>query len=62
MTIFFSALGLMLVIEGFLYGGVPNFAKRMAAILIETPDDTLRKAGLAAAFAGLALIWLAHRL
>lgn len=61
MTIFLSALGLMLVIEGFLYGGVPNFAKRLAAMLLEMPDETLRKAGLAAAVTGLALIWIAHR-
>ncbi|MCI5075707.1 DUF2065 family protein [Oricola sp.] len=60
MTIFLTALGLMLVIEGFLYGGIPNFAKRMAAMLLETPDEILRRAGLAAACAGLALIWLAH--
>lgn len=62
MTVFLTALGLMLVIEGFLYGGVPNFAKRMAALLLEMPDEVLRKAGLAAAFSGLALIWLAHRI
>ena len=62
MTIFLTALGLMLVIEGFLYGGVPSFAKKMAAMLLDTPDDVLRKGGIAAALLGLALIWLAHRL
>jgi len=62
MMLFLTALGLMLVIEGFLYGGVPSFAKKMAAMLLETPDDVLRKAGIAAALFGLALIWLAHRL
>lgn len=62
MMLFLTALGLMLVIEGFLYGGLPSFAKRMAAMLLETPDEVLRKAGLAAAFSGLALIWIAHRL
>lgn len=60
MTIFLTALGLMLVIEGFLYGGVPGFAKRMAAILLETPDEILRRAGVTAALLGLAVIWLAH--
>jgi len=62
MMLFLTALGLVLVIEGFLYGGVPSFAKKMAAMLLETPDDVLRKAGIAAALFGLALIWLAHRL
>jgi len=50
----------MLVIEGFLYGGVPGFAKRMAAILLETPDEILRRAGVTAALLGLVVIWLAH--
>jgi uncharacterized protein YjeT (DUF2065 family) len=49
----------MLVIEGFFYGGIPSFAKRMAAMLLQTPDETLRKAGLASALIGLGLIWLA---
>jgi hypothetical protein len=50
----------MLVIEGFFYGGIPSFAKRMAAMLLATPDEVLRKAGISAALLGLALIWLAH--
>jgi len=62
MTLFLTALGLMLVIEGFFYGGIPSFAKRMAALLLETPDEVLRKAGLASAVLGLALIWLARHL
>ena len=62
MMLFLTALGLMLVIEGFLYGGVPSFAKKMAAMLLDTPDEVLRKGGIAAALLGLALIWLAHRL
>ena len=62
MTLFLTALGLMLVIEGFLYGGIPSFAKRMAAMLLETPDEVLRLAGLGSAFAGVALIWLARSL
>lgn len=60
MTLFLTALGLVLVFEGFVYGGVPSFAKRMAAMLLDMPDETLRAAGLAAALFGLALIWLAH--
>ena len=60
MNYFLTALGLVLVIEGFLYGGMPSFAKRMAALLLETPNETLRTAGLIAAFIGLALIWFAQ--
>jgi uncharacterized protein YjeT (DUF2065 family) len=60
MSYFLTALGLVLVIEGFLYGGVPSFAKRMAAMLLQTPDETLRTAGLVSALIGLGLIWLAY--
>ncbi|MFZ2101826.1 MAG: DUF2065 domain-containing protein [Oricola sp.] len=60
MALFLTALGLMLVIEGFFYGGIPPFAKKMAAMLLQTPDEYLRRAGLVAAIAGLSLIWLAH--
>ena len=35
MMLFLTALGLMLVIEGFFYGGVPSFAKKMAAMVLE---------------------------
>lgn len=62
MMLFLTALGLMLVIEGFFYGGGPSFAKKMAAMVLETPDELLRKGGIVAALIGLALIWLAHRL
>jgi uncharacterized protein YjeT (DUF2065 family) len=60
MTLFLTALGLVLVIEGFLYGGIPGFAKRMAALLLETPEDTLRFLGIAVALTGLGLIWIAR--
>ena len=32
----------------------------MAALLLETPNETLRTAGLVAAFIGLVLIWAAQ--
>lgn len=60
MTLFLTAMGLVLVFEGFVYGGIPGFAKRMAAMLLETSDETLRTAGLLSALAGLGLIWAAH--
>ena len=31
-----------------------------AAILLETPDEILRRAGVTAALLGLVVIWLAH--
>jgi uncharacterized protein len=51
------ALGLVLVIEGILYGGLPRFAKRLAAEMINIPDATLRAGGLGAAVLGVVIIW-----
>jgi hypothetical protein len=53
------ALGLVLVIEGLLYALVPEQLKRMLVMLVEIPPDTLRMAGLAAAGAGVVVVWLA---
>ena len=55
-----TALGLVLVIEGFLYGGMPAIAKRMASQLMELPESTLRFVGLVAMVAGVGLVWLAR--
>lgn len=54
----FVALGLVLVLEGIVYGGMPGFAKRMAAEMIALPEPLLRAAGLAAAIAGVGIVWL----
>lgn len=58
MTEFVTALGLVLVIEGILYAGFPGLAKRMARQAVETPEASLRQAGLFAAIGGLVIIWL----
>ncbi|MGY6709233.1 MAG: DUF2065 domain-containing protein, partial [Rhizobiaceae bacterium] len=47
------ALGLVLVIEGIIYGGLPQVAKRLAAEVLTIPDSTLRIAGIGAAVLGL---------
>ncbi len=52
-----AAIGLVLVIEGILYGGFPGFAKRMAAQATATPDEILRVAGLIAVAAGVGIVW-----
>ena len=53
-----AAIGLILALEGALYALFPDFMKRMAAQVIETPGDTLRIVGLVSAAAGVALVWL----
>ncbi len=58
MSDFIVALGLVFVIEGALYALFPSGMQRMMAQMQETPPATLRVAGLVAAVAGLAVVWL----
>jgi uncharacterized protein YjeT (DUF2065 family) len=58
MSEFVVAIGLVLVIEGIVFAGFPNAAKRLAASAIESPEISLRLAGIASAAIGLLLIWL----
>lgn len=52
------ALGLVLVIEGVLYAGLPGAMKRMLGQVAGQPDAVLRGVGLGAAVVGLFMIWL----
>jgi uncharacterized protein len=56
-----TALALVLVIEGCLYALFPEGMKRAAARAVAVPPKALRMAGLAAACAGVALVWLVRR-
>jgi uncharacterized protein YjeT (DUF2065 family) len=55
---FIAALGLVLVIEGLTFAAFPGAALRAMAMLKETPEGSLRMAGLVAAVFGLAVVWL----
>lgn len=57
MSDFIAALGLVLVVEGLVYGGMPRMAKRLAEQVIEMPESTLRGAGIAAMVAGVLIVW-----
>ena len=57
MAEFIAAIGLVLVIEGLLFAAFPRAAKRLAASALESPDASLRVAGIASAVLGLVLIW-----
>ena len=56
-----TALGLVLVIEGVLYALFPETMKRAAAKAFAVPPQALRLLGLAAAGAGLAVVWIIRR-
>ncbi|RFC68189.1 MULTISPECIES: DUF2065 domain-containing protein [Mesorhizobium] len=60
MEYLFTAVGLVLVFEGLVYGGFPNAAKRLARDMIEMPEPVLRISGIAAMAAGVLIVWLAH--
>jgi uncharacterized protein YjeT (DUF2065 family) len=54
---FIVAIGLVLVIEGLLFAAFPRAAKRLAASAIESPESSLRVAGIASAVLGIIVIW-----
>lgn len=58
MSDFLVAIGLVLVIEGVLYGGFPHLARRLAAEALATPEQVLRVGGLVAAGLGVLIVWL----
>jgi uncharacterized protein len=53
-----TAIGLVLVIEGIVYGGLPRLAKRLAAEVVSMPEQMLRAVGIAALVLGVAIVWL----
>jgi len=61
MTDFWTALALVLVIEGALYALFPDGMRRAAARALLVPPQALRLAGLTAACVGVALVWLIRR-
>lgn len=58
MSDFLAAMGLVLVVEGLVYGGFPGLAKRLATEVLGMPENGLRVAGLAAITGGVAVVWL----
>jgi uncharacterized protein YjeT (DUF2065 family) len=53
-----AALGLVLVLEGLIYGAFPAFAKRLAAEVLAIPESALRIGGIAAMAVGVVVVWL----
>jgi uncharacterized protein len=59
---FWTALALILVIEGIVYALFPELMKRLALRTTRTPVHPLRIGGLIAAIIGVALVWALRRL
>jgi uncharacterized protein len=56
-----TALALVLVIEGILYALLPETMKRVAIRVTVASPQILRAAGLLCAAVGVALVWLVRR-
>ncbi|WP_217569336.1 DUF2065 domain-containing protein [Mesorhizobium sp. GbtcB19] len=55
---FVAAIGLVLVIEGLVYGGFPGLARKLASEVLSMPENALRIGGLVAIAVGVAIVWL----
>ncbi|MEK9671717.1 MAG: DUF2065 domain-containing protein [Rhodospirillaceae bacterium] len=53
-----TAIGLVLVIEGAIYALFPDAMKRMLETIRVMPPATLRKVGLISTFIGFGVVWL----
>jgi uncharacterized protein len=58
MSDFLTALGLLFVFEGLLYGGAPRAAKKMAVEVLRLPEGVLRAVGLGSIVTGVGIVWL----
>lgn len=58
MADFVAALGLVLVVEGLFYGGMPNLAKKLAAEVMRLPEGSLRAGGIASMVLGVVIVWM----
>ena len=57
MSLFLSALGLMMIFEGIPYFCAPSHVKVFAQKIGEIPDQVLRVMGFALMLAGLAIVY-----
>jgi uncharacterized protein len=58
MSDFLTAVGLLFVFEGLIYGGAPELAKRMAVEVQQMPESTLRTIGFVCMGLGVGIVWL----
>ena len=58
---FLIGIGILLVIEGLMFAGIPAWVRRAMRSALETPDHILRAAGIGSAVVGLIVIWAVRR-
>jgi uncharacterized protein len=59
---FLAALALLFVIEGLLFAAFPNATRRAMLEAAKTPDELVRKIGIACAVAGVAGLYVVRRI
>jgi uncharacterized protein YjeT (DUF2065 family) len=60
MKFFLCVVGMVMIIEGLPYFGFPDRMKAMMRVILEMPDDSLRKLGFGLMVAGLALVYFGN--
>jgi uncharacterized protein len=60
MKFFLCVIGMVMIIEGLPYFGFPDRMKAMMRVILEMPDDSLRKLGFGLMVAGLALVYFGN--
>nr|WP_321456354.1 DUF2065 domain-containing protein [uncultured Cohaesibacter sp.] len=58
MSDFVAAVGLVFVIEGFLWAAMPHGMKRMMLDVATIPGSSLRIGGLVAMIVGVIIVWM----
>ena len=54
---FLTAIGLVLVIEGIIYGLFPDQMERLLATRLTMPPEFIRRSGLSMALIGIIVVW-----
>ena len=60
MKFFLCVIGMVMIIEGLPYFGFPDRMKAMMRIVLEMPDDSVRKIGFGLMVAGLVLVYIGN--
>jgi uncharacterized protein len=58
MKYFLCVIGMVMIIEGLPYFGFPDKMKAVMKMVLELPDDSLRKFGFVLMVTGLALVYI----
>lgn len=53
-----TALGLLLVVEGILFAALPGVTRRAMRLVVRTPVEQLRLAGIVSALIGILVIYV----